>query len=541
MLNRAHQSQIQQRSARCIKHANQGFFCSRRQEGLGHRTSIIITVVVSRRSNLQPNTPFNQLQYVTDIAPGDKTGVPLRFIQRPSRSSSKRPLVEMPTNPPEGRRLPPELIIEILCYLRNDFPTLGQCCLVASSWLDISRQYLYYNAVFSVPSQYKNFSSAYHYLEKSEEPSKKPAICDHILGAILMKLPNLIYLKMEKVRFVHTPSPPPARWSLKHPLNSASHGENDAEKCDGDAETLDSACAFKHLHQQTSSTENSRDLQPSFQLALSAIGAEGDQAFSYREILRLFPSYSAFDLSSLRNALNNFKTESSHRVELTAQQELLWGFILEFECITVIFNSTQASYGTMSFLRLGLETLERFQNAVRFLSRVNPDLEHFSIDPTAMFEDPLTIENAIDWNQLNLCRFTSLKSIFFDIDYANLITYQPDAALDGRAYLLCSYPSALVSALPRSIEDVIFGIRLRDEDVDNFINFVQWDILQAALLRLPKLKEVDFEMIQWYPQPGPLETRRKLGIREKLPLLSRRRVLKVADEPLSNSEERSLS
>ncbi|KAI0796013.1 hypothetical protein C8Q75DRAFT_356926 [Abortiporus biennis] len=238
-----------------------------------------------------------------------------------STRSSKRRLAEEFINPPEGRHLPPELIIEILHYLHNDFSTLSQCCLVARSWLDISRHYLYDNAIFSISSQNKNFSSTYHYLEKSEgvcrhikhllldcndydfkEPSKKPAICDHILGAILMKLPNLIYLKMENVRFVHTPSPTPTRWNLKHLLKPPSRGEYDAEMC-GDARTLGNACAFKHLHQQTSSTENSQDLQPSFQLALSAIGAEGDQAFSYREILRLFPSYSAFDLSFPRTTM----------------------------------------------------------------------------------------------------------------------------------------------------------------------------------------------------------------------------------------------
>ncbi|KAL4242913.1 hypothetical protein ABKN59_011873 [Abortiporus biennis] len=489
---------------------------------------------------------FKSIRGVLDILPG--------------RSDSKRPLVEELANPPKAQSLPPELIIEILHYLRDDHPTLGQCCLVASSWLDISRHYLYYNAIFSISLRYKNFSSTYHYLERSmgvckhikylhlhchdhdfNEPLKKPAICDHILGAILKKLPNLMYVKIANVRFVHTPSPP-YRWSLKHLLKPASRGEDETEKFGmfGDAQTLGDDCAFKHLHQQTFSTkEKTREQIPSVHLVFSDIGAEEDQDFSFREILRLFPSYISFDITPPRNPLISLVAPPSpHRVELTSEQELLWTF-RGFERAAATFNSNSASYGTMRFLRIGLATLEHFQNAVRIISEVNPDLEHLSIDPTTMFEDALLIVNHIDWHQLNLSRFASLKLIYLQVDYADLITYQPNASLDGRAYLLCSYPSLLISALPRNVKAVAIGIHLREEDVDDLISFVQWDVLQSELLRLPDLEKVYFEKIEWEPQPPPLAKTRNLGIREKLPLLSR--VLEVGDEPLSDAEESSYS
>ncbi|KAI0796010.1 hypothetical protein C8Q75DRAFT_803061 [Abortiporus biennis] len=237
----------------------------------------------------------------------------------PARSNTQRPLVEELTNPPEGQRLPPELIIEILHYLRNDHPTLSQCCIVASSWLEISRHYLYRDAIFSISLTLKNFSSVYNYLERSEgvcrhikhlylhchdshftQPSKKPVICDHILGAILKKLPNLIYVKIEHARFVHTPSQP-TRWNIKHLLKPTSRGDSGDTQmfgASGDAQTVGDACVFKHLYQQTSSTkEKIQDPLPSIHVVFVDVGADGDQEFSYREILRLLLNCITFNIS----------------------------------------------------------------------------------------------------------------------------------------------------------------------------------------------------------------------------------------------------
>ncbi|KAI0789539.1 hypothetical protein C8Q75DRAFT_166657 [Abortiporus biennis] len=83
-----------------------------------------------------------------------------------------------------------------------------------------------------------------------------------------------------------------------------------------------------------------------------------------------------------------------------------------------------------------------------------------------MYEDARVGVEPVDWSQLDLFRFASLKKLMLNMRYALLGIYQPESILDGRGRLLCRYPAELISTISRTVQDINILICLSDEEVE---------------------------------------------------------------------------
>ncbi|KAI0789547.1 hypothetical protein C8Q75DRAFT_807173 [Abortiporus biennis] len=472
------------------------------------------------------------------------------------RSKNNPPLAQDLSPSPEGQRLPPELIIQIIHLLRYDARALAKCCLVSPSWLDLSRHYLYYETKLTVDAKARSFHPALKTLEvfegvrkhikvlvlrcsetHTDKPYKRPAICIHLLTSILEKLPNLKSLHIENARFIHTAQTSTGN-SLRFLLKPAS-------RRDVAARSPTEACIFK-----TSSVDTSQDSSnqadhliskrtfpiPLEFLTINGVGADGDPAFPFREILTLFSSYTRFDSFVTRYSPDSVTEEASQGIQLTSEQELLWNFFLRYESTNLTFSSTPPSYQNMDYFGVGCDSFDQFRDAAQALQEVNPGLDHFSIDPTSMFEDG-QVSEPVDWGQFNLSRFESLKKLSLSVDFSVLVAYQPSSLLDGSVRLLCRYPADLLSTLPRTIERISIGVRLRVDDVENFMTLVDWDVLQKEFLKFPELARVQFDRMHWAAGPGESKSAylEDIGLEKKLPML--RGILKIVDHPTSEDND----
>ncbi|KAL4246275.1 hypothetical protein ABKN59_009757 [Abortiporus biennis] len=440
----------------------------------------------------------------------------------------------------ESQQLPLELIAHILHFLRYNTGALAKCCLVSSSWLDLSRQYLFHQTVLTVDGKAHNFLPALESLEALErvwkhikvlllrcsenhsyESYKRPALCIHLLMSILEKLPNLKNLHIEDARFIHTA-----------PTSTGEHLElllKRSSRRDVAARGSTDPCVFGISSGNISQDCPKRTFPiPLEYLTIDGVGADGDPAFPFREILTLFSSYTKFDTFVTRYTRSSVAEEASQGIKLTDGQDLLWNFVLRYESANLTFSSTPPSYQTMAHLGVGCDSFDQFLDVAQALREVTPNLEHFSIDPT----------KPVDWSQLNLARFESLRDLSISIDFAVFVAYQSNSLLDGSARLLCRYPADLLSTLPRSIERITIGIRLQVDDVENFIMFVDWDVLQKEFMKFPKLTKVQFDRMHWGGESKSAYLK-EIGLEEKLPMLQE--VLKINDQPISEENDFFLS
>ncbi|KAL4242357.1 hypothetical protein ABKN59_011786 [Abortiporus biennis] len=445
---------------------------------------------------------------------------------------------------PDGHLIPPELIIQIIHHLREDKSILAKCCLVSQAWLDICRRHLYYEVKVTVDVKARTFSSVLKSLEVFRRawkhikvlvlrgrPFTRPAMCIHLLKAIVEKLDNLESLHIRNVRFIHTT--PRFTRNFRFLFNPTALRGAPSSK------TLSNACIFNHLDDidsvpfsQSKPHTNYRPIPIALEhLAINSAGVKDDPVFPFRETLTLFSSYRRFDsLITCYSSSGTLPEEYSEVIHLTEEQELLWNIFLRFESASVSFTSKPPSYKTLDSLGIGCAYLEQFSAASELLHKTNMGLRRFCIDPTSMYEDG-QITEPIDWNQLSLSRFERLQSVSLIIDYTILVTYQPHTVLDGSARFLCRYPAELLSVLPLSIERISIGIRLRLEDVDSFMMFVDWDHLQTQFCKFPELEKVEFVQIQYDADPGDSKSAKlkEIGIKESLPMIHG--ILRIVDKP----------
>ncbi|KAI0789550.1 hypothetical protein C8Q75DRAFT_167447 [Abortiporus biennis] len=368
-----------------------------------------------------------------------------------------------------------------------------------------------------------------HYCDDS---LRRPVLCSHLLMQILEGLPNLQNLNILYARFIHKTQAP---YSIKRSVKSLLKRPQDSPS--GSSYASAERCIFNPKHSSSNSKHATVTPRPTFSLPLkqfnlTATGSLEDPSFAFQEILALFSSFeSSTGLFVDFDFLHNTRpAEESFHIQLTGAQKTLWDLLPRFECLKAVFSDpTTSSPQSLAALRIRCPSVVHFEYLAHFLPDIDPELQHFDIDPSTMYKDVVDI---VDWTKLNLARFTRMKTLSFTIDYASLVDYDVSK---GRLLLLCHFPAAFLATASRDITRISIRLCVRVRNIEAFNVFMDWETLEDELLKFPNLVRVKFKRITSWGKDDDYEdlaSLEKIGLPMKLPRLQQSGLLSLVETPI---------
>ncbi|KAL4245302.1 hypothetical protein ABKN59_010402 [Abortiporus biennis] len=412
-----------------------------------------------------------------------------------------------------GLELPPELIAYIVDFLHSDTPTLLACTLVSQAFLYPTRHHLFSEIKF-IFQRRKERTRGYHFLsllEKFEtspgiwphvrslvirsrshipKPHARPLLCVHFLNRILGRLPAVEHVEIQGCRFSHTSQIAVADNVVGADLVTSLFRRSSDAKPQWDNPE---ACIF-----QGQKDHEHRPSIPLTTLSVVSCGFSVDPKYGMEEIISLFSGCIKLTLSAV---VTSAVMVSRHAIKLTDKQRFLFSLIEQFGggAMDCVFQSAISipNWHYISSFMIGLTNQKMFEDAAKFLQDVGDQLTSLDVDATGMYQHTVIAE-PVDWTTFNVSCCTSLESLCLNLDFAVLVCDFPEVLHNGTARLLCQYPIDLLRSIKSdTLQHVVFRIRLRQTDVDHFMELVNWKILEETLLGFSRLKKFVIKGIPW--------------------------------------------